>query len=57
MIAPARKEMPIDWVRQGERDAGTRSGLTTDERELLKKQAREIRELRRANEILRKASA
>ena len=45
------------WVRQGERDAGRRSGLTTDERELLKKQAREIRELRRANEILRKASA
>jgi transposase-like protein len=45
------------WVRQGERDAGRRPGLTTDERELLKKQAREIRELRRANEILRKASA
>jgi transposase-like protein len=45
------------WVRQGERDAGRRAGLTTDERELLKKQAREIRELRRANEILRKASA
>ena len=45
------------WVRQGERDAGRRPGLTRDERELLKKQAREIRELRRANEILRKASA
>ena len=45
------------WVRQGERDAGRRPGLTTDERELLNKQAREIRELRRANEILRKASA
>ena len=45
------------WVRQTERDAGRRSGLTTDERALLKEQAREIRELRRANEILRKASA
>ncbi len=45
------------WVRQAERDAGRRSGLTTDERALLKEQAREIRELRRANEILRKASA
>jgi transposase-like protein len=45
------------WVRQAERDTGRRSGLTTDERALLKEQAREIRELRRANEILRKASA
>ena len=45
------------WVRQAERDAGRHSGLTTDERALLKEQAREIRELRRANEILRKASA
>ena len=45
------------WVRQAERDAGRRPGLTTDERALLKEQAREIRELRRANEILRKASA
>ncbi len=45
------------WVRQAERDTGRRPGLTTDERALLKEQAREIRELRRANEILRKASA
>jgi transposase-like protein len=45
------------WVRQAERDAGRGPGLTTDERALLKEQAREIRELRRANEILRKASA
>ena len=45
------------WLRQAERDAGRRPGLTTDERELLKKQTREIRDLRRANEILRKASA
>ena len=45
------------WVRQAERDQGRRPGLTTDERAVLKEQAREIRELRRANEILRKASA
>ena len=45
------------WVRQAERDEGRRRGLTTDERALLQEQAREIRELRRANEILRKASA
>jgi len=45
------------WVRQAERDTGRRPGLTTDERARLKEQEREIRELRRANEILRKASA
>jgi transposase-like protein len=45
------------WVRQAERDAGQRAGLTTDERERLKALERENRELRQANEILRKASA
>jgi transposase len=45
------------WVRQTERDQGKRPGLTTEERERLKQAEREIRELRRANEILRKASA
>ncbi len=45
------------WVRQTERDQGTRPGLTTEERERLKLLERENRELRRANEILRKASA
>ncbi len=45
------------WVRQAERDAGKRPGLTTEERERLKALERENRELRRANEILRKASA
>ncbi len=45
------------WVRQAERDQGQRPGLTTEERERLTQQEREIRELRRANEILRKASA
>ena len=45
------------WVRQGERDAGHRPGLTTDERTRVKQLERENAELRRANEILRKASA
>jgi transposase len=45
------------WVRQAERDAGTRPGLTTNEREELKRLQRENVELKRANEILRKASA
>ena len=45
------------WVVQFERDQGCRSGLTSDERERLKQLERETRELRRANEILRKASA
>jgi len=45
------------WVRQSECDQGVRGGLTSDERQRLKDQEREIRELRRANEILRKASA
>lgn len=46
-----------NWVRQSERDAGHRPGLTTDERERLKQLERENRELKQANEILRKASA
>ena len=45
------------WVRQAERDAGQRSGASTEERERIKGLEREVRELRQANEILRKASA
>ena len=44
------------WVRRMEIDAGRRPGLTTDERERLKRLERENRELRRANEILKSAS-
>ena len=44
-------------VRQAERDAGQRPGLTTDERQRLKHLERENVELKRANEILKKASA
>ena len=46
-----------NWVRQAERDTGRRDGLTTDERHRLKALEQENRELRRTNEILRKASA
>src|SRR5687768_6257782 len=45
------------WVRQAERDQGLRAGPTSDERERIKALEREVRELRQANEILRKASA
>lgn len=45
------------WVRQTERDQGRRAGLTTEDRSHLKELEREVKELRRANEILRKASA
>lgn len=45
------------WVRQAERDAGQRPGLTTSERERLKELEREVRELKRTNEILKTASA
>src|SRR5574337_1151169 len=45
------------WVRQAERDQGKRAGLTSEERDRLKALERENQELRRANEILRKASA
>ena len=45
------------WVRRVERDQGLRSGMTSSDREQLKALERENRELKRANEILRKASA
>jgi transposase len=45
------------WVRQAERDHGQRAGMSSSERERLWQLERENRELKRANEILRKASA
>jgi transposase len=45
------------WVRRSQVDAGQRPGLTSSERERVKELERENRELKRANEILRKASA
>ena len=45
------------WVRRAETDQGIRGGMSTSDRERLKELERENRELKRANEILRKASA
>jgi len=45
------------WVRKAEVDQGIRGGMTSDERERLKQLERENKELKRANEILRTASA
>jgi transposase len=44
------------WVRQNEIDGGGRAGLTTNERQRLRELEREVKDLRRANEILREAS-
>jgi transposase len=46
-----------EWLRRSQVDSGERPGVGTDLLEKLKAQDREIRELRQANEILRKASA
>jgi transposase len=45
------------WVRQAERDDGRRPGLSSEERERLRELEREVKELRRANEILKSASS
>ena len=45
------------WVRQAERNSGAREGATSAERDKIKELEREVRQLRQANEILRKASA
>ena len=45
------------WIRQHQRDQGSREGLTSDERARLKALEKENRELKRANEILKTASA
>ncbi len=46
-----------DWVRKHEVDTGVRDGLTSEERERIQALEREVKELRRANEILKLASA
>jgi transposase-like protein len=46
-----------EWVKRDELDNGPREGLTTSEREQLKALQREVKELRRANDILKTASA
>lgn len=47
----------LDWVKRSEIDSGQRDGLTSSERDRLKQLERENKELRRANEILKTASA
>jgi len=47
----------LNWVKREEVDSGQREGLTGSERERLKALEREVKELRRANEILKTASA
>ena len=47
----------LDWVKQSEVDAGTRPGTSTDDAQRIKDLEREVKELRRANEILKLASA
>jgi transposase len=47
----------LDWVKQSEVDAGSRPGVSTDDAKRIKDLEREVKELRRANEILKLASA
>ena len=47
----------LEWVRRQEVDSGQRAGVTSEERERIKALEREVKELRRANEILKLASA
>ena len=47
----------LEWVKRQEVDGGQRDGLTTNERERIKALEREVKELRRANDILKTASA
>jgi transposase len=46
-----------NWLRRAEVDEGRRPGLTSDERQRLKQLEWEVHDLRRANEILKSASA
>ena len=47
----------LDWVNRDEIDTGVRDGVTSEERDRIKALEREVKELRRANEILKLASA
>ncbi|MNV44716.1 hypothetical protein D3C71_1364840 [compost metagenome] len=50
-------QTPLTWVKRREIDTGVREGVTTSEAERVKELEREVKELRRANEILKVASA
>ena len=59
-IAPKMGCVPsalLDWVKQAEVDSGSRPGVSTSEAQRIKDLEREVKELRRANEILKLASA
>jgi len=59
-IAPKMGCVPstlLDWVKQAEVDSGSRPGVSTAEAQRIKDLEREVKELRRANEILKLASA
>ena len=47
----------LEWVKQAEVDSGARKGVTSDETQRIKDLEREVKELRRANDILKLASA
>jgi len=47
----------LEWIRRDEVDAGTRPGVTSAEAQRIKELEREVKELRRANDILKLASA
>jgi hypothetical protein len=53
----ARRKHCLNWVRRHERDTGQRDGLTSAEQQRIKDLEREVKELRKANEILKLASA
>lgn len=59
-IAPKIGRVPqtlLTWVKRKEIDTGVREGVTTSEAQRVKELEREVKELRRANEILKVASA
>jgi transposase len=56
-LASLSRETPSNWVKQAQIDRGEREGLSTKEREELRKLRRENRILREEREILKKAAA
>jgi transposase len=57
LLGVGTEETVLNWVRQAEIDGGLKEGVTSDEKEEIKRLRRENAELKRANGILRAASA